>query len=111
MKILPKFPPYASGNCDITNKRTKVEGDERVVALDVEVERLPVGMACLHSDTVKMMVAKLGWKLQTNEDVAELNEARRELAEALERLAAYENLANALERVFEAETPKLEVVS
>lgn len=112
MKILPRFPDYASGNCDMVTKRAKVEGDERVVVLDVAVETLPVGTGCLSSRTVEMMVHKLGWELKTDEDREELETARRDLAAALDRLEAYDELLSALERVFTLpeEGTKLEVV-
>lgn len=116
MKVLPKYPIYASGNCDFATKRTQIDLDagERIVVLDgVEVDRLPVGTACLSSRTVAMMVQKLGWELHTDEHRAELVDARRELASALERLEAFTDLLAALERVFggdtTAETP-LELV-
>jgi hypothetical protein len=116
MNILRTFPAYASGNCDFVTQRTSVEGDERVVVLDVDVDTLPSGTACLHSNTVAMMVAKLGWKLHTDADEAELIQARRDLAETLERLEAYRWLVEALERVFNENpaapegVPALEVV-
>lgn len=113
MKVLPGYPKYASGNCDMVTKRARIEGDEKVVVLDVAVEDLPVGTACLSSRTVEMMVKKLGWELKTAEDRQELETTRRELAAALERLDAYSELLVALERVFALpaeDEPALEVV-
>jgi hypothetical protein len=70
MKVLQKFPATTAGNRDFVTGRTK---PGRVVDLQVDVEALPhVGMLVVHEDTVKMMVAKLGWKL---EDTDALNAA------------------------------------
>lgn len=110
MKILPNYPMYASGNCDMVTKRAKIEGDEKIVVLDVDVDRLPSGIACLSSRTVEMMVRKLGWELLGDEHRTELEQARRELAAALEQLEAYSELVDALERVFSPEAVKLEVL-
>ena len=115
MKILSVYPAYASGNCDAHSKRTQIDDDEMIVVLQgVEAERLPVGTICFSSQTIEKIVQKLGWKLQTPADDAALMDARKDLAAALERLDAYSELANALERVFsppvDAETPTLEVV-
>lgn len=117
MKIMPKYPTRASGNCDAYSKRTEILSDEgeRIVVLDgVEAERLPVGTICFSSRTVEMMVRKLGWELHTDEHRTELVEARRQLAQTLERLEAYRSLMEALERVFseteQTNETKLEVV-
>jgi hypothetical protein len=92
MKVMRTFPMYASGNCDFVTKRTKLDEDDQVVMFDVRAEALPVGNLCLHSNTVKMIVAKLKWQLMTPEVEAELTELRTEVAQAREQLAAVRGL-------------------
>ena len=69
MKVRPTFPAYATKNCDFVTGQRK-EG--RVLDLQVDVETLPpVGMLCVHENTVKAMVAKLGWKLEKDDELAD----------------------------------------
>lgn len=99
MKILPKFPMYASGNCDFVTKSSMLEDGDKVVLLDKRAEELPYGTLCINTRTVKMIVAKLGWKLHTDDDEQALMEARRDLAAALGRIDDLENLIAARARV------------
>lgn len=109
MKILPAYPQYASGHCDFTDKSADLGPDDRVVCLDAEVEMQSIGVLCLSSRTIEKIVVMLGWKLQSDDDRTALITARKDLAVALERLDAYSELADALERVF-SPPPVLEVV-
>ena len=85
MKIDVRFPNGTNGNCDFITKKARVAEGERVVVCDVDVEALPPrGLLCLHENTVKMMVDKLGWALQTPEHRAEVKKLRAELKEHLE---------------------------
>ena len=69
MKVRATFPAYATKNCDFVTGQRK-EG--RVLDLQVDVETLPpVGMLCVHENTVKAMVAKLGWKLEKDDELAD----------------------------------------
>lgn len=91
MIVLTRFPAYASGNCDFVTKRTKLNKGDKVVALDVQAEQLPSGMLCLHSSTVKQIVAKLGWELADAEEIKELrrqNELLNARAESLTRIVS-----------------------
>lgn len=99
MKILPRFPTYASGNCDFVTKSSTLEDGDKVVLLDKRAEELPVGILCINTRTVKMIVAKLGWRLHTDTDDEALAEAHRDLAAALIHIDALENLIEARARV------------
>ena len=69
MKVRAQFPAYATKNCDFVSGQRLKTG--RVLDLQVDVETLPaVGMLCVHENTVKAMVAKLGWKLENDDALA-----------------------------------------
>jgi len=104
MIVLPKFPSYASGNRCFITKRTELEEGDRVVCTDIDADSLPTGTLCLHSNTVKMMVAALGWELRTPDDDAALLEMQQEIEVAKERLIAFEILLGAIDNAIETIT-------
>ena len=83
MKVRAQFPTYATKNCDfVTGQRPKTG---RILDLQVDVETLPaVGMLCVHENTVKAMVAKLGWNLENDDALAHAESQVIELEEQLE---------------------------
>ena len=101
MRVSPTFPAYASGNCDVISKRTDLADGDQVVVLDVDVDMIPSGIICLHSDSVKNMVAMLGWNLR---DDAELESLQAELADAKARLTAFDGLLTAIQLALELES-------
>jgi hypothetical protein len=67
VKVRNQFPSYATKNCDFVTGQRK-EG--RILDLQIDVETLPaVGMLCVHENTVKVMVTKLGWKLEKENEL------------------------------------------
>lgn len=65
MKALNKFPAGAARNADFITGRSK---PGRVIDCQRDLEDMPPsGSLCLHEETVAMMVAKLGWKLEDDD--------------------------------------------
>jgi hypothetical protein len=88
MKVRATFPAYATKNCDFVSGQRLKTG--RILDLQVDVETLPpVGMLCVHENTVKMMVTKLGWKLD-NDDA--LDHAECQVLELKEQLAGMQEI-------------------
>jgi len=82
MKVRSQFPTYATKNCDFVTGQRK---DGRILDTQVDVETLPAtGVLCVHENTVKAMVTKLGWKLEQNND---LERAQFQVLELQEQLA------------------------
>ena len=68
MKVAARFPVHACRNADFVTGRSQ---PGRVVDLQVDIETLPaIGMLCIHEDTVKQMVHKLGWKIEQEDALA-----------------------------------------
>jgi hypothetical protein len=64
MQLRPAFPVDAVKGGDFVTGRYEVRANEWVVDLDTDLDTMPAwGRLCLHSATVEMMVAVLGWKL------------------------------------------------
>jgi hypothetical protein len=93
MKVRATFPAYATKNCDFVSGQRLKTG--RVLDLQVDVETLPpVGMLCVHENTVKMMVTKLGWKLE-NDDA--LEHAQCQVLELQEQLAGMQEIVGKMQ--------------
>ena len=84
MKTRPTFPSTAVRNADFVTGRRK---PGRVLDLQVDLESLPpVGMLVVHEDTVKAMVAKLGWKLEQDDQLEAARNRTEELEAELEQI-------------------------
>lgn len=97
MKVLPHFPAYASGNCDVVTKSSQLGPDDRVIVLDRNAEDLPVGIMCINSRTVDMMVNKLGKRIYSDIDDAVLKAALDKVEELETQLEAFTQLRDAME--------------
>ena len=83
MKALNGFPAGAARNADFITGRSK---PGRVIDCQRDLEDMPPqGSLCLHEDSVRAMVAKLGWELAVPGELAKaearIEELETELAE------------------------------
>jgi hypothetical protein len=101
MKTRATFPAYAVRNADFVTGQRKTG---RVLDLQVDIETLPpVGMLCVHEDTVKAMVTKLGWKLENDEALAH---AESQVIELKDQLVNVQAIVGAMQAAgFELEDP------
>lgn len=94
MKALSKFPAGAARNADFVTRRTKAG---RVIDFQVDLEDMPpTGLLCVHEDTIKAAVAKLGWKLEKDNELAHAQ------AECLRLTLELENIKETVNRMLEA---------
>ena len=91
MKALNGFPAGAARNADFITGRSK---PGRVIDCQRDLEDMPPqGSLCLHEDSVRAMVAKLGWELAVP---GELEEATFRIEQLATELSSYKSLLTEL---------------
>jgi hypothetical protein len=84
MKVVNGFPKGTAKNADFISGRSK---PGRVLHTQRDLGNMPpLGWLCIHEDTVKQMVVKLGWKLENDDELAVALMEADELKVQIERL-------------------------
>jgi hypothetical protein len=101
MQLRDAYPDGTAGGCDFVSLSSEVAPGDRIVDLDRDLDVLPAwGRLCIHENTVKQMMAVLGWEY----DPVLTSKVKEQAAEIARLRKANKKFRDALVSVVEAAT-------